>query len=514
MAKYAKGKKSYAISDRGGQRVRYTQLKTTWDGLRVAPDEWEPKHPQLTPAKNVIDAQQLFQPRSTAQSQEDVVIYLAYSFDPFTPIQDRPPVGCPGHGRSGLINRPDLVQDATVNATGSAGTGAVGSTTPDIVTVINATGVPGIGGVSVQSSGSYVNYSVTVAPGSGDRFYIDSVLQQQLYLQESQTYRFDQSDSSNLGNAFRFSTTSGGTHSGGSEYLIGVTTEGTPGFPNAYTEITVDSSAPKLNYYSEENDELGGAAFTPASGTISFSITVANPGSGNKYYIDTGGPAPTISMTETKTYRFDQSDSSNSSHPLRFSTTSGGSHSGGSEYTTGVTTNGTPGSSGAYTEITVAASAPTLYYYCTSHSGMGGQLNTLGTTPATSPGITLDQEFNATGLAGTGAVGTEAFELSIAEAGVAGTGAVGTEVVEAIINETGVAGTGATGNHGESNDEVIQISIPESGVAGTGGVGDEVGLGAVVETGVAGTGGVGDATNVEVNLAWGDSGWNEGAWGQ
>ena len=51
MAKYAKGKKSYAISDRGGQRVRYTQLKTTWDGLRVAPDEWEPKHPQLTPAK-------------------------------------------------------------------------------------------------------------------------------------------------------------------------------------------------------------------------------------------------------------------------------------------------------------------------------------------------------------------------------------------------------------------------------------------------------------------------------
>jgi hypothetical protein len=83
MAKYARGKKSYAISDRGGQRVRYTQLKTTWDGLRVAPDEWEPKHPQLTPAKNVIDAQQLFQPRSTGQSQEDVVIYIGYAFDPF-----------------------------------------------------------------------------------------------------------------------------------------------------------------------------------------------------------------------------------------------------------------------------------------------------------------------------------------------------------------------------------------------------------------------------------------------
>ena len=44
-----------------------------------------------------------------------------------------------------------------------------------------------------------------------------------------------------------------------------------------------------------------------------------------------------------------------------------------------MTTNGTPGSSGAYTRITVAASAPTLYYYCTSHSGMGGQANTNST---------------------------------------------------------------------------------------------------------------------------------------
>ena len=98
MARYATGKKSVAISDRSGFKVKYNELRTTWDGLRVAPDEWEPKHPQLTPAKNVIDAQQLFQPRSTAQSQEDVVIYIGYSFDPFLPIQERPPVGCLGLG--------------------------------------------------------------------------------------------------------------------------------------------------------------------------------------------------------------------------------------------------------------------------------------------------------------------------------------------------------------------------------------------------------------------------------
>ena len=47
-----------------------------------------------------------------------------------------------------------------------------------------------------------------------------------------------------------------------------------------------------------------------------------------------------------------------------------------SEYTTGVTTNGTPGSAGAYTQIVVASGAPTLYYYCSSHSGYGGTANT------------------------------------------------------------------------------------------------------------------------------------------
>jgi hypothetical protein len=106
--------------------------------------------------------------------------------------------------------------------------------------------------------------------------------------------------------------------------------------------------------------------------------------SGNKYrFDDYGTSAVTLNLQEGGTYTFDQSDSSNSGHPLRFSTTSDGSHGGGSEYTTGVTTNGTPGSSGAYTRITVAASAATLYYYCTAHSGMGGQANTNSTHGST-----------------------------------------------------------------------------------------------------------------------------------
>lgn len=465
MAKYAKGKKSYAISDRGGQRVRYTQLKTTWDGLRVAPDEWEPKHPQLTPVKNVIDAQQLFKPRSTGQDREDVEIYVAYSYDPFLRIQERPPVGCPGHGGVGLIDRIDF--ESYPEVTGATGTGATGTETIELS--IAETGVAGTGGVASSSYVSYVPYSITVASASANRYYVDSVLQQQLYLQEGQTYRFDQSNSSNSGHPMRFSTSSGGSHGGGSEYTTGVTTNGTPGSSGAYTQITVASGAPTLYYYCTSHSNMGGTSYTPASGTISFAITVSNPGSGNKYYIDAGGPAPTISMTEETTYRFDQSDSSNSGHPLRFSTTSGGSHSGGSEYTTGVTTNGTPGSSGAYTEITVAADAPTLYYYCTSHSGMGGQLNTIGITSSGS-GITLDNQANVTGVAGTGGVGNESIIGNPPiNAGAAGTGAVGTEVPEV----------------------------------------------SVLEAGVAGTGGVGDATDIDIEeaQAWGQGTWGSGTWG-
>ena len=124
--------------------------------------------------------------------------------------------------------------------------------------------------------------------------------------------------------------------------------------------------------------ELGPAyttyTVTVASGTNSY-------GTGNKYFIaGLSGASPTLTLNEGSTYRFDQSDASNSGHPLRFSTTADGTHGGGSEYTTDVTTSGTPGSAGAYTQIRLGyglfSNAPTLYYYCTNHSGMGGTANT------------------------------------------------------------------------------------------------------------------------------------------
>lgn len=102
-----------------------------------------------------------------------------------------------------------------------------------------------------------------------------------------------------------------------------------------------------------------------------YAVTVANDG-GNKYFLDgVNYTSTTIPLLRGGTYKFDQSDSTNSGHPLRFATAADAA--GSTEYTDGVTQSGTPGQAGAYTIIIVPHDAPnTLYYYCTNHSGMGG----------------------------------------------------------------------------------------------------------------------------------------------
>lgn len=146
MAKYARGKKSQAISDRGGLKVPYTELRTTWDGLRVSPDDWEPKQPQLTPAKNVVDATALFNPRPDTDP-ENATVFLGYNFDFFTPIQDRPPVGIHGLG----VAAQGSVVEMEASVTGVAGTGATGTVFPN--PAINA----------AAGTGALGNYEVVIS---------------------------------------------------------------------------------------------------------------------------------------------------------------------------------------------------------------------------------------------------------------------------------------------------------------------------------------------------------------
>ena len=85
--------------------------------------------------------------------------------------------------------------------------------------------------------------------------------------------------------------------------------------------------------------------------------------------------APFLELNPAMPYKFDQADSSNSGHPLVFYQESDKT----TGYSTGVTTNGTPGSAGAYTQIVTSDTNPTiLHYQCSAHALMGNcmQMNT------------------------------------------------------------------------------------------------------------------------------------------
>jgi hypothetical protein len=134
MARYATGKKSKAISDISGFKIPYSRLKTTWDNLRVEPEEFDVKHPQLTPAKNVVDATALFNPRPDTDKEITNVV-IGYNYDIFSGKLNRPNVGVVAVGGVGRLNTAPSGDRATsaigfesaIVETGLAGTFSIGT---------------------------------------------------------------------------------------------------------------------------------------------------------------------------------------------------------------------------------------------------------------------------------------------------------------------------------------------------------------------------------------------------
>ena len=86
----------------------------------------------------------------------------------------------------------------------------------------------------------------------------------------------------------------------------------------------VSGAGPILN--TTQGSTQAGVGVFGSRENIVYTVTVSNPGSGNKYYLD-GVEAPTLSnLVRGATYTFDQSDSSNGSHPLVFGSTAEGNN--------------------------------------------------------------------------------------------------------------------------------------------------------------------------------------------
>ena len=123
-----------------------------------------------------------------------------------------------------------------------------------------------------------ITYTVTVATGTtqygtGDKFYINGELAPVLYLDEGNTYIFDQTDSSNSGDVFAFSTNPNNSPS--SAYTTGVTTTGTPGTDGKTTIVVAPvkkTGAPVLFYYCTNHAGMGNSAQTisPTSNEAEF----------------------------------------------------------------------------------------------------------------------------------------------------------------------------------------------------------------------------------------------------
>lgn len=107
--------------------------------------------------------------------------------------------------------------------------------------------------------------------------------------------------------------------------------------------------------------------FTSGDAFVANNVFVYNDGDGGTIY----SYPNTINADAYRVLKFDQSDASNTGHPLRISL----DPTGNVTLTAGVTINGTPGSAGAYTLVDLSLEFvednSTYYTYCANHPNMG-----------------------------------------------------------------------------------------------------------------------------------------------
>ena len=143
---------------------------------------------------------------------------------------------------------------------------------------------------------------------------------------------------------------------------------------NKFTYMSYFASDPEARYQSNTRQFSSTVTYVVKVATKNAFHRYNGTGSSNGFTLD-GEQAPFLEFIPGVTYKFDQADSSNANHLLKFYEEADKT----TVYSTGVTYNGTPGSAGAYTQIVSSDNLPTiLHYQChqQAHEGNLIQCNT------------------------------------------------------------------------------------------------------------------------------------------
>lgn len=203
-------------------------------------------------------------------------------------------------------------------------------------------------------------------------FWLNGVSKPALRLKRGFTYIFDQGLPSNSGQTIQF------LDADGNAYTTGVTQTGTPGTAGARTTLVVASTAPAaLTYRSVAGGATYGNTVTVVddiitSGNLTNTANYTVTMTANEFYIN-GALKPSLTLIKGWTYVFDISSATLVGKTFSFRDSTNAA------FTTGVTTNGTPGTSGANVTFVVPASATDTMSYLDTVVGAssGGSLTVM-----------------------------------------------------------------------------------------------------------------------------------------